>query len=467
MTMAYDAAAGVLTVRGIDVEGSVAGIASVATPLSVTTDELVVDTAASSVNVAALFVEALEMTIRADVEPFTYDGRITPRANVEIDAFSPRKLMALFDVEPPATADPIVLGRATLKARAQLNETAIAMTGVRVELDDTIFTGSLSVPRGAGAYRFELAGDRLDLARYMAPADESAAAGGGDDAPVEIPLDLIRSLEAEGKATLQRATLGAMVFEEISVGLKVADDALRLAPMSAALFGGRYNGDVRIAAERESAVLSVDERIEGVDMAALAKAMFDQDNVTGTINGAFKLSGRGADLAAIQRSLAGNMSFTLADGSYEGTDLWYELRRARALLKGEEPPEPSLPARTEFSSVAATGVVTDGVMRNDDLRAELPYMQLSGAGDVDLATATVDYDLSARILERPEFLSDATEEELEQFTEAVIPLKITGPLASPSVKPDVEKLLRQRVEEELKDKLKDKLGDKLGDLLGQ
>ena len=338
------------------------------------------------------------------------------------------------------------------------------MRDVRVVLDDTVFSGSLSVPRGEGAYRFDLAGDRLDLARYMAPADEAAAAGSGDEVPVEIPLDLIRSLQAEGKATLERATLGDIVFDDISVTLNVANDTLRLAPMSAALFDGRYNGDVRIAADGANAVLSVNERIEGVDMAALAKAMFDQDNVTGTINGAFKLSGRGADLAAIRRSLSGNMSFTLADGSFEGTDIWYELRRARALLKREEPPEPTLPPRTQFSAVSATGVVTNGVMRNDDLRAELPYMQLTGAGNVDLAEATVNYDLSARILERPEFLTDATEEELAQFTEAVIPLKITGPLASPSVKPDVERLLRDRVEEEIKDKLKDKLGDKLGDI---
>jgi AsmA protein len=78
---------------------------------------------------------------------------------------------------------------------------------------------------------------------------------------------------------------------------------------------------------------------------------------------------------------------------------------------------------------------------------------------VNLAAATVDYGLTARILERPEFLSDATPEELDEFTEAVIPLKITGPLASPSVRPDVEKLLRQRVEEEIKDRLEDKLKD--------
>jgi AsmA protein len=204
-------------------------------------------------------------------------------------------------------------------------------------------------------------------------------------------------------------------------------------------------------------VLSVDERIEGVDLAALAKAMFDQQNITGKIDGSFTLTGRGADMAAVQRSLSGNMKFELADGSYEGTDIWYELRRARALLKRETPPEPSVPARTRFSAVTATGVVENGVMQNDDLFAELPFMQLTGKGSVDMAAATVDYGLTARVLERPESMSGMSAEELNDFTEAVIPLKITGSLMSPSVKPDVGRMLRQRVEEDLKGKLLDRL----------
>jgi AsmA protein len=169
------------------------------------------------------------------------------------------------------------------------------------------------------------------------------------------------------------------------------------------------------------------------------------------------LAGRGSDMAAIQRSLSGDMSIELKDGSFIGTDVWYELRRARALLKGEAAPEAVLPAKTEFSTVRMTGVMTDGVLDNDDLFAELPFMQLTGSGQVDIPAGTVDYRMTARILERPEFLQGATPEELDEFTEAVIPLKITGPLVSPSIQPDLEKLLQKRVEEEIKDKLKDKL----------
>jgi AsmA protein len=84
-------------------------------------------------------------------------------------------------------------------------------------------------------------------------------------------------------------------------------------------------------------------------------------------------------------------------------------------------------------------------------------MQLKGSGSVDLAAATVDYGLTARVLKKPDSMTGVTEAELNDFTEAVIPLKITGPLASPSVKPDVAGLVRKRVEETLKGKLLDKL----------
>ncbi len=344
-------------------------------------------------------------------------------------------------------------------------EESVALSDVVVRFDDTTLRGELSVPLAEGGrYEFTFDADQVELTRYMAPADAETQSESSEAAPLEIPVDLIRPLNANGTVRLAMASLGNIVFENVEVGLNAGGGKLRLHPVSSGLFGGTYLGDVTVDVSGRTPVLSVDEKIESVDLGALAKAMFDRDNISGGINGAFKLSGRGTDMAKIQQTLSGNMSFELSEGSYEGTDIWYELRRARALLKGEAAPDPELPARTRFSAITATGVVQNGVMRNDDLYAELPYLQMRGRGNVNLVAATLDYGLEARVLERPESLAGVTESELDDFTEAVVPLKITGPLASPSVKPDVERLLRKRVEDELKDRLFDRLlgGDKEG-----
>lgn len=456
--LSFDTSDGLMVFDGLKIEGVVEGIATSPTRLEFETDNIAVQTENQLVTMKPLALTVLGIDIEAEIEPFSYAGAVEPVAAIRVDAFSPRSLMHLLDIEAPVTADPVALSSVLIEGKAAVKTNVVELSAVTIKLDDTTLKGTLSVPRSAsGSYRFDLDADRIDLGRYMEPADESAEIAESGAVPVEIPSDLIQPLNARGNLRVASASLGNIEFENVVLGLNTANGRMRLHPISAGLFGGSYNGDVRVDVAGAMPVLSLDEKIQDVNLADLARAMFEQENVTGTISGGFNLTGRGSDTAAIQRSLAGNMTFELKDGTYEGTDIWYELRRARALLKGGEAPEPQLPPRTKFSSVTATGVVKEGVMRNDDLFAELPFMRLSGRGNVDLAAATVDYDLTARVLERPESLQDVSEEELDDFTEAVIPLKIMGPLSSPSVKPDVGKLLQKRVEEEVKDLLMDKL----------
>jgi len=419
--------------------------------------EMILDEEAGTVAFSNIEATVIGIDMSADVPPFSYVEEAIPTATIQVDAFSLKSLMERLNIEAPITADPDALGKIIVDANVLVNEDAIALQDVVLIVDDTTFRGGIAMANdAAGTISIDLAGDSMDLDRYMEPVEEATAAG-NEAVPVEIPVDLIRTLNVRGSLTFDEAQLSGMKFGNVKLGLTAADGDMRLHPISADFFDGKYEGDVRIDASGDFPVLSVNENIRNVNLGLLALAMFDQENITGSINGTFKLSGRGDDLAAIQRSLSGSMSMELLDGTWEGTDIWYELRRARALYKQEPAPEPELPARTRFSNVKVTGPVTDGVFHNDDLLAELPFMQLTGKGTVDFAAAEVDYRMTARILERPEFVQEATEEELEAFTEAIIPLKITGPLADPSITPDVEKMLKEEVKEEIKERLLDEL----------
>ena len=402
-------------------------------------------------------ISVFGINISANVEPFSFVDDAIPTALIQVDEFSLKELMAQMNIEPPLTADPDAMGKVLINATVQFRPEAIALKELDLVLDDTRFTGDLALASdAAGTISVNLSGDSINLDRYMAPAEEAGTATEGE-APVEVPADLIRSLNLRGNFKVAEAVLGGMRFENAELGLKAANGKLRMYPISAQFFDGTYSGDVSVDASGKTTVLSVNEKVRDVNVGALALAMFEEESVTGSINGTFELSGRGNDLGAIQSSLQGQMSFELLDGAWEGTDVWYELRRARALLKKEEAPEPSLPARTPFSSVTASGPVTDGVFRNDNLLAELPFMRLTGKGSVDFPAATINYNMTVRVFKRPELVQGATAEELEEFTETVIPLKITGPLASPSIKPDIQKMLKKEAEKEVKKRLMDKL----------
>lgn len=459
---------GSLVVQDLGVDGRVQGIAEQPAEISFDAPRVSLDMNAETAAVGQMTLTFMDVQASADVEPFSYAGTPRPKAKIEVQPFSLKKLMQAFGTEPPVTADPAALTRVAFSADAAVTETAVALTSLALRLDDTTLRGRLSVPTTEdGLIEFNLSADSIDVDRYMAPGDapapEEPAAGPED---IEIPVDLIRALQAKGSAKLDRATLAGMVFEDIELGVNSADGKLRLHPIGAELFEGAYSGDVRIDASGETPSISVDEKVEGVSLTPLARAMFEQENISGTLAGSFKLSGRGKTVSEIRSDLDGNMAFQLADGAWEGTDIWHQLRAARALFRKEPPPEQRNPPRTEFTSVVATGTVTDGLFRNDDLLAELPFLQLTGKGNVDLVEGAVDYGLQARVLERPEFVGGATQAELEDFTEAVIPVRISGPLASPKIRPDLEGMLKAEVSRQVREK-RDEVKEKLlNELLG-
>jgi len=458
-SLAFNAEAGSINLENLVIGGLIEGVAEKPATLRLEIPALEANTADEIMTPGDITLSIVGIDLAASVEPFSYAGDPSLVATIQIDTFSPRSLMRRFDIEPPETADPNVLGKVSIKATASLSEIAVGLTDLELVLDDTTFTGEMyrlpAVPRSStGRYRIDLAADSIDLNRYMAPAEDDAGnESTAAEAPTEIPSDLLRLLNAHGRLQVAEAYLGGLKFETVVLEVSAANGDMRIHPISASLYEGEYSGDVRINVASDTLAISADERIRGVLLAPLALAMFEYENITGSINGAFRLSGSGQDLGEVQRSLDGEMSFELLDGTWEGTDVWYELRRARARLKQEPAPEPELPPRTTFSSVNATGVVTDGVFKNDDLLAELPFMRITGRGSVDLAEANVDYRMTARVFERPEFVQGATDEELDEFTEAVIPLRITGPLSSPSIKPDIESMLKKELEKKLIDKL--------------
>ncbi|MEJ2603920.1 MAG: AsmA family protein [Gammaproteobacteria bacterium] len=412
-------------------------------------------------------VEAASLRIETAIT-----GTISPAmalsGRIEVPRFSPKELAERLGSPLAPTADADVLQAASFSAGLSLGDDSLGLSGLRARLDDTALEGEFSLRDfETPAYRFKLKGDRIDLDRYLSPPSEDAPAEADTAAldATEIPVDLIRSLDAEGSLDFDEIILGGLSFREIRLGVTGDGGKLRLHPISARVLDGGYRGDVRIDASGSKPRLSVDENVEGVQLAALGREMLETDKLSGSLEGRFALAGRGDNLAEIRQDLSGEVRFDLSDGAFEGTDLWYEIRRARAIFRGEAPPAPPETPRTPFSTIRGTGKVAGGVLTNDDLLAELPFLRVRGAGAIDLAAATLDYGVEARVLERPEFVRGASDAELAEYTEAVIPIRISGDLADPTVRPDIEDMLRSEVKSRLdeeKDRLERRLLERLG-----
>lgn len=459
--------AALVTMDGLNVSGTLHGIVDQPADFNLDARKLTVDTNAETVDAGEIDITVLDVGMAADVATFSYAGAVTPNMQLRVSEFSLRELMQKLAIDVPVTADPNVLSSVSFNARAAVGENDIRLTDLALDLDDSRMTGMLSLPmEDSGTITFDLGVDQIVADRYMAPSEDGAASGDDTGSDVEIPADMIRSLNVNGTFRIANATLSGIEFTDLELGVANRDGNMRLNPLKASFYDGGYSGDVRIDASRDVPTVSVNEKVAGVNVGALVKDMYDVENITGTINGSFVLSGAGNTLSAIRKDLDGNMNFELLDGAWEGTDIWYQIRKARAMFKREELPNEQLPARTEFSQVKATGIVTDGVFANNDFSAELPFLRLTGKGTVDLGTTEVNYAMQVRILEKPDVKSGLSEEELADFTETVVPVKITGMIAEPNVRPDIEGIFRGRVEEAIEEKKQELKKDLLNRILG-
>jgi AsmA protein len=387
---------------------------------------------------------------------------------VQLANVSLRDLLDKFGTKLPVTRDAAVFGAFSFSGTLAASAKAIMLSGLKLRLDDTTATGRAGISDlDTSALAFDLKLDRVNADRYLTPAP---AAGAKQTAaaspPTPIPVELLRSLNMHGTISVGEAVFAGIQYQNLHVGLNAADGRVRVFPSEAQMYGGQYHGDIGVDASGKLARISFDEHVTGVDFAPLFHDMFETKHVTGRGNASIKASGVGNDSTALLRTLTGTLEFHVDNGAFEGTDLWYEIRRARALLKQEAIPARTGPERTPFTAVSATGRITNGVLANDDLLAALQYLQVKGHGTADIASGTLDYHLDATVLKIPDNAADAGgASDLSGFT---IPVLVGGTFGAPKVRPDVAALAKARVQKEIdkhKDELKQKLQDKLQDKL--
>jgi AsmA protein len=354
--------------------------------------------------------------------------------------------MHAFNVDPPATADPSVLRHAAFRTRFSGGTTSLGLDDFAMELDDSLVSGNLDVRNfDRPDVRFRFLVDELDVDRYLEPAPETA----GDEEDVVLPQEELKSQEVHGELKIASLKMAGMAFRDADLGIAISNGKLRLHPLTAGFYGGRYSGDVGLDVSGDVPVVSLNESIEAISFQRMIADLVDSEALSGTAQGHVRLSGRGRDSGEVLQSLQGELGLSLAEGAVEGINIWYQIRRGMALYKGLPAPEPE-PARTVFSRLNIDGSVDNGVVTTRELVGELPFLALRGSGRIDLGQSQVDLSLVAQVRNSPELARDPLGSGLGGKS---LPFRITGALDAPSLKVDWEGLLKSEAAGVLLNKL--------------
>ena len=443
-----DAGAGRLALSGLTVDGVLRGDGLPADGLPVQARaDLKADQHKQTLDLAPLHLAVAGVTldgqlaVRRFIDAPRYQGRF------ETNAFSPRELLRRLGITPPATRDPAVLGKAQLRFTLHGDRRSLALDPLQASLDDSQLSGSLKVADLARqALRFDLTLDRIDLDRYLPPPAPAGKAGqggqgGAGDTPIALPLDTLRKLDLAGTARIRHLTVHKLVFEDATLTLRARDGVLEVKPLAARAYRGKAHIEARLDVRRSPPRYQARVDLTGVRSEEILQTLFGDRYLSGAADFHARLHTAGATVGALERGLNGEFQARFSEGTIKGSRLARKITEARNFwrrLQGKPPLGETPTDRTRFTRLTASGKITQGVIRNDDLRIIAPVFQARGEGRVDLPARRLDYTVS---LAQP-----------GEKARTYIPLNIQGPFDHLRFKLRLDEVAKQRAKAELERK---------------
>ncbi len=395
-------------------------------------------------------------------------------ASIDAQTFALAKLTGTVDVEDPAipqkTVKLPITGAFAIDVKKEVVDARFT-----TKFDETTLATGFGV-RGFASPRvtFDAGADKFDVDRYFPPPKP----GPGNDSadPREDPkvdLSALRNLNVAGEARVAQLKARGIKANDVQLVVRIANGRLDVAPLTAALYGGRLRATANAAAAGNR--IGVDANLEGISIGPLLRDALDRDILEGTGNVKLAVTTAGATVGGLKRGLNGSGSFALRDGAIKGVNLAAKLREARSFLSArkEDSARASSSEKTDFSELTASFTIKDGVATGNDLDGKSPLLRLAGAGKVDLGAGTLDYTAKVAVVGT---LKGQDGRDVSELRGVTIPVRLYGPfeklaytidwgsVAQEALKAKATEQLKQKVAPQLQEQ-RDKLKDQLKGLL--
>lgn len=318
------------------------------------------------------------------------------------------------------------------------------------------------------AISFDVDVDQFDADLYMPKKASGEQAGASKAAGPEQPLDLsaLRKLNLDGSLRIGSLKVANVKSSNVRLDVKARNGQVNVAPLSANLYQGSMNGSVSVNAQA-TPVISVNQMLSGINVAALTKDAADFDTLEGKGNVGLNLTMRGDTVGAMKKALNGTMSLNLADGAIKGINIAKKLRDAQGMLgKGgasAQTQSADMSEKTDFSELKASFKVNSGVAHNEDLSLKSPLLRVTGNGDIDIGNDRMNYLAKATLAKTLE--GQGGKDTVGGIT---VPVRVSGPFADLKYTLDfgamVGEAAKQKIEakkEEVKTKVQDQLKENL------
>jgi uncharacterized protein involved in outer membrane biogenesis len=288
-------------------------------------------------------------------------------------------------------------------------------------LTEVLLGGRLSIPadlgsvrlRGAtlSAHELDLAGDvtiglgsamavdgrlhatRLDLdallaasgADWVAPRPRTSDPGGTVIPNTPLPWAMLRGKAMHLTASIAALTLGRQVWRDVDLVLQLADGRLEVSRLRVALPHGPMEMSFTADATEQEVPVSLTLHAPGIPLALLARHAALPGDAGGDLQIETQLKAKGRSAHNLAASLDGPFTATMTHGSLSNAALIQLASASLQALGIDVPPQ----GETAIRCLGIVGSFNAGVGRFRSIALDTTYLQLDGAGQVDLRAETL------------------------------------------------------------------------------
>jgi len=368
--------------------------------------------------------------------------------DIEIDEFSPRKLVAALDQPfPVATSDPESISRLSLKAHIKADAKNVSLTNGNMELDQSKLKFSAAVAEFSKPnLKFDLDLDQINLDRYMPPKSEEPSQDKASESvePVKKKTDYapLRRLILDGSLKIAKLTVNKAHIEDAVLRIKAKDGVFNLDPMKLKMYQGNAAGKAVLNIAKDTPRSNINLRINNVQVGPLLRDVLEKDLLEGATNADINMALVGDDPEKIKKTLNGKGELRFNDGAIVGIDLSAMARNVGGAFglakKGEKRP------RTDFAELLMPFTIKNGVANTPKSSLKSPFIRITAVGTADLVKEILDFRVDPQAVATIKGQGDETKR-----SGLMVPILVSGTFAEPKFRPDLSAAAKQRIEKEI------------------
>ncbi|EHJ93019.1 AsmA family protein [Vreelandella boliviensis] len=383
------------------------------------------------------------------------------------------------------TAGEAALSDVAMTSPIEGNAEQFSLPSLSLVVDDSTFTGELTAALDGSRLAFDLAGDQLDIDRYLPGEATAEQASRGllrkafaQENNTLVPRSLLTGLALEGDLSVDTLIFAELTFNNPRLQLRGNDGVHRLTAFESGFYEGELSATGQVDATDSILEWALSPTVKNVQVAPLIEAISEGE--TSPLRGRFNLTGdvtsQGNTREALTGNLNGVLNARLNDGAILNTNISKQMCELVAQLEGEGTLR-DWHTDTRFERFDATFQISNGLVESDDLLITLPGIDVRGEGELNLANLNFDTRANARLVNT----ADAACEVNPRLEQLPLPVRCEGNLGDERTEwcrfdremfqTAVVDLLRNeagdRVSEELEERLGDSLDERLGEGAGQ